>query len=114
VLTEVLSLNGRQEADLDVIVSQQLYLPLRNGGLGLLRLTESQGVVSRAGFLAGAALTQSALQSGDNSFQPLSGAGVVALGASSEQVVAYCNASEQDTDPLPNNLSAAHAAGVLQ
>jgi hypothetical protein len=111
VLTAVSSLIGRQEADLDV---QQLYLPLREGGLGLLRLTESQGVVSRAGFLAAAALTQKALQGGENSFQPLSDAGVAALGASWEQVVAYCRTSELDADPLPNSLLEAHAAGLLQ
>jgi hypothetical protein len=43
VLTAFLSLIGRQEADLDV---QQLYLPLCEGGVGLLCLTDSQGVVS--------------------------------------------------------------------
>jgi hypothetical protein len=58
VLTDLLSLIGRQQAYLD---TQQLYLPLCKGGLGLLCLTDSQGVVSRAGLLAAATLTQSAL-----------------------------------------------------
>jgi hypothetical protein len=53
VLASFLALVGRTEADLDVA---QLYLPLRKGGVGLLELTAHQGVVSKAGYMAAAAL----------------------------------------------------------
>jgi hypothetical protein len=111
VLTALLSLIGRQEADLDV---QQLYLPLCKGGVGLLCLTDSQGVVSRAGLLAAAALTQSALQEGAAAFQPLSDAYATVLQSSWEQVAAFCSGPEHDTSIGQMSLQEAHAGGLLQ
>jgi hypothetical protein len=111
VLTALLSLIGRQQADLD---TQQLYLPMCKGGLGLLCLTDSQGVVSRAGLLAAAALTQSALQDGAEAFQPLSGAHAMLLQASWEQVTAFCSGPEDDASTGQMTLQEAHAGGLLQ
>ena len=68
VRNAVLSLMGRQEADLDV---EQLYLPICMGGLGLQRLTGFEGVVCKAGYIAAASLTQKALEGVHQSFMPL-------------------------------------------
>ena len=64
----VLSLIGRQEADVDV---EQLYLPSCMGGLGLQRLTGFEGVVCKAEYIAAASLTQKALEGRHPSFMPL-------------------------------------------
>lgn len=67
------------ERDLNDVDADQLYLPLRFGGVGLQRWTPESGVVCKAGYLAAAALTQTALADGYVAFQPLSGTGVERL-----------------------------------
>jgi hypothetical protein len=104
-----LSLIGRQEADLDM---EQLYLPLCKGGIGLLCLTDGNGVISKAGFLAAAALTQSALEGGASAFQPLSDA-TAKMASSWEQVTAFCSQHEPDGDTSVQNLMEAYAGGML-
>ena len=53
ILKPVLQLIGRQKSMLDI---QQLYLPMRKGGLGLLCLTAHNGLACKAGFIAAAAI----------------------------------------------------------
>jgi hypothetical protein len=110
VLAAFLALVGRNEADLEV---EQLYLPLRKGGVGMLGLTAHQGVVSNAGYLAAAALAQSALEGGASAFLPLSDARVDSLSSTWEQVAAFCLTTEQHEEPRPMNLQEALAEGLL-
>jgi hypothetical protein len=110
VKSAVLSLIGRLEDDIDV---EQLYLPLRHGGLGLQRMTELDGVVCRAGYLAAASLTQTALAAGAEGFQPLSAAAGGDLAACWQQVTAFC--SGRDNFQLEaQSMLEARQAGELQ
>ena len=111
VLAAFLALVGRKEDDLDV---EQLYLPLRKGGVGLLELTAHQGVVSKAGYLAAAALAQSALDGGASAFQPLSADGISSLSNCWETVAAFCLSAEQHEEPRSMTLQEALTAGLLQ
>ena len=81
-----LSLIDRQHSEVDI---DQLYLPLRFGGVGLQRWTPDSGVVCKAGCPAAAALTQQALADGPDAFQPLSGTGAAQLDGYWESVKAF-------------------------
>ena len=70
ILKAVLQIIGRDKRMLDI---EQLYLPMRKGGLGLLCLTAHNGLVCKAGFVAAAALAQDILSEGCESLQPFKG-----------------------------------------
>jgi hypothetical protein len=101
-----LSFVDGQEAELHM---ERLYLPLCKSGIGLLCLTDGDGVISKAGFLAAAALTQSALEEGASAFQPLSDAGAAKMASSWEQFSAFCSLHEPDGDTSGQNLLEAYA-----
>jgi hypothetical protein len=111
VLAAFLALIGRKEDDLDI---EQLYLPLRKGGVGLLELTAHQGVVSKAGYLAAAALAQSAMEGGAPAFQPFHQDRIASLSSSWEQVAAFLGGPEQHEEPRPVSLQEALARDFLQ
>jgi hypothetical protein len=102
VKTEVLSLIGMEESALH---AHQLYLPLQRRDWTTMH---HQGVLSKAGLLAAAALTQSSLEGGVTAFQPLSDAGAAALWSSWEQVAAFCSI------PGQVSLQKAHVRRLLQ
>jgi hypothetical protein len=79
----------------------------------LLGLTAHQGVVSNAGYLAAAALAQSALEGGAFAFLPLSDARVGSRSSTWEQVAAFGLTTEQHAEPRPMNLQEALAEGLL-
>jgi hypothetical protein len=110
VKSAFLSLIGRQEDDIDV---EQLYLPLRQGGLGLQRMPVFDGVVCRAGYLAAASLAQAALADGAQGFQPLGAAGDEDLAACWLQLTAFSNEGE-GPHLKASTIQDAHSAGELQ
>jgi hypothetical protein len=72
----IMHIIGRQEAMVDM---DQLRLPTRLGGLGVQSLSAQGGIVCKAGFLAAVSLTQQALATGCDSFQPFKGESAVQL-----------------------------------
>lgn len=70
VADSVLTIVGR---DSSLVDTEQLELPTRFGGVGLLHLTACDGLVCRAAFLSAAALAQKAMANGSVSFQPFLG-----------------------------------------
>jgi hypothetical protein len=70
IMAAILQLIGREEHNVDV---ELIRLPLRLGGVGIQCLTEDEGLVCRAGFIAAAALTQQALATAPESLQPFKG-----------------------------------------
>ena len=91
----------REDVDLD-----QLCLPRGRGGVGLQRLTASDGVARTAGFLAAAAQTHAALQGGRDCWLLFGGAATASLEQAWEQVSAFRG------EPVP--LQTALSAGTLQ
>lgn len=87
VTSAVLDIIDREEAMVDI---EQLQLPLKKGGVGVQCLTASNGLVCKAGFIAAAALTQEALSTGSESFQPFKGEYGQGLLHTWQQVGAEC------------------------
>lgn len=76
IQTALLHIIGREEHTVDV---EQLRQPTRKGGLGLQCLTAADGLVCKAGYMAAAALTQTALATGNEDFQPFKGESALKL-----------------------------------
>jgi hypothetical protein len=99
-----LRLIGRTAADVDI---DQLCLPRGMGGVGLQRLTASDGVACRAGYLAAAAQTHAALEGGRDCMLLFGDADTDALERAWDQVCAFRGEEQAQ-------LQEALSAGTLQ
>ena len=112
IMTATLKLVDRDEAMVD---NEQLQLPSRKGGLGLQCLTASDGLTCHAGFLAAAALAQTAMEAGADSFQPFTGQSGLEMQQVWGQVstACTCNAACKCADLEAPSLEEAFTAGQL-
>jgi hypothetical protein len=112
VMQTILQIIGREESMPD---TDQLWLPLRKGGVGLQCLTTNDGLACKAGFIAAAALTQEAMAAAPACLQPFQGESATKLQKMWQQVNAACMCRDQSTCAQPEaiSLAEAHSAGTL-